>query len=220
MITLTERFRAIYPSADFGALVVKNFKPAADNGFADLLSSELQKIRSRFPDYVRAEYVQHEPLCHYVNYFKKFKKTYFVLQQIESIAVKGQDFPDTFPAVQVLYLSELKNALLIAVYDLDSMQEPVFFDVAAGGERFSGVNDREIILKENDIFMRDAKGIVVSNIYGQDGRTRVKKESQNILFVVNGVEGLSKETIQAALDDMAVYLKTFDPDVEIESINR
>ena len=61
--------------------------------------------------------------------------------------------------MQALYLSELKNAVLIAVYDLDCMQGPVFFDVAAGGESFNAVNEREIVLKENDIFMYDAKGI-------------------------------------------------------------
>ena len=77
MITLTERFRTIYPNADFGALVIKNFHPVSENGFVNLLNTELEKIRGSFTDYVRAEYVKSEPVCHYVKYFKKIQKNLF-----------------------------------------------------------------------------------------------------------------------------------------------
>ena len=114
---------------------------------------------------------------------------------MESIFVKKHDFPETNPAIQALFLTELKYGVLAAVCDMDKMNEPFSIEVADGEETYIGMEGELTTLKRGDIYLRDANGIVVSIIYGQDLRTRVSDYTKNIMFIVKGVEGVSSDII-------------------------
>ena len=210
MIGRTDQLQSIYPATSFGILSITDFHPCNHAAFHEIRQREIKRMESVFDNYARADFVKTEPICRYVDYFKKFKKTYFVLQQIESIFVKQQPFPEAFPVVQALFLSELKHGVLMAACDTDAMKNPFSFDVAGGEETFIGSRGMTITLKAGDMYLRDAEGIVISTIYGQDMRTRVTENSRNILFVIIGVEGIPRNTITVALTDLLCYLQTFD----------
>jgi DNA/RNA-binding domain of Phe-tRNA-synthetase-like protein len=200
-----------YPDAHFGVLVFKDFEPKNTGGFAALRDSEVEAIRGGYADYDRSSFLQTEPVCHYVRFYKRFKKTYHVLNQFETVVLKGAAIPDAHPFIRALFLTEIKDMLLIACHDLDGMERPLFIGAAEGGERYTGAAGQEIELKPGDIFMRDAKGVIVSIIYGQCLRTRVKEDTRNAMFLIDGVPGLSKEAINAGLQDILKYVRAFDP---------
>ena len=129
---------------------------------------------------------------------------------MESIFVKKHDFPKTNPAIQALFLTELKYGVLAAVCDMDKMNEPFSIEVADGEETYIGMEGELTTLKRGDIYLRDANGIVVSIIYGQDLRTRVSDYTKNIMFIVKGVEGVSSDIINSALTDLSYYINEFD----------
>jgi DNA/RNA-binding domain of Phe-tRNA-synthetase-like protein len=210
----TEKLKSIYPTALFGILKVQNFNPDNIAALDEIRQNEIARIEPVFENYLRTDFVKTEPICHYVRYFKKFKKTYLVLQQIESIFVKKHHFPETIPAVQALLLTELKYGVLVAACDTEQMKEPFSIDAADGGETYIGSQGVTITLKEDDMFLRDADGIVISNIYGQDMRTRVTDITKNIMFVIMGIDGVPRNTINSALTDLLHYLQILDRDVE------
>jgi DNA/RNA-binding domain of Phe-tRNA-synthetase-like protein len=210
----TEKLKSIYPAAPFGILKVQNFNPDNIAALDEIRKNEIARIEPLFENYLRADFVKTEPICHYVRYFKKFKKTYFVLQQIESIFVKNHDFPQTIPSVQAMFLTELKYGVLVAALDTDQMKEPFSLDVADGGETYIDSQGAIITLKDDDMFLRDAEGIVISNIYGQDMRTRVTDITKNIMFVIMGIDGVSRNTINSALTNLLHYLQICDKNLE------
>lgn len=61
----------------------------------------------------------------YAAYYKKFKKSYHVLAQLESVIFNGRWLPNTAALVAAMCMAELKNMLLIAGHDLDKITLPV-----------------------------------------------------------------------------------------------
>ena len=215
MITVEQSVHDRYPTAQFGVLCVEGFQPRPDADFAAVKAAEIERVRTQYPDYERKAFVQTEPVSHYAAYYKRFKKTYHVLHQFETIVVKGNSLPDAEPLVQVLFLTEIKHRVLIAGHDLDQIALPLTIHLSQGGEGYTGASGREIELKSDDICMRDADDIILSIIYGQDYRTRMTEMTRNALFLVDGVDGITEALIRPALEDMVGYLRVFDPDVRV-----
>lgn len=207
----------IYPKTPFGILRIEDFSPTAQGieEFKKIKEQELGKIREKYVAYERKEFSQNDPVgSPYVRYYKKFKKTYHVMHQLESI-LKGDNIPDGNPLVQVLFLAELKHAILIACHDMEQTEGDLTITTSRKGEEYLGAGEREVQLKENDIIMRDQKNILVSIIYGQDHNTRITERTKNALYLVDGVPGLSKESVKQTMEDMQKYLSILDPNVTI-----
>ncbi len=203
------------PATPFGILEVHGFTATDTAPFQALVQQELAQAAPRFDSYLRADFVKTEPICHYVKFYKHFKKTYFVLQQLESIFVKRQPFPQALPAIACLFLTELKHHVLVAACDLACVQQPYEIDFTPGGETFIGASGAEITTKPGDLVVRDGGGVILSDIYGQDQRTRVHAQSRELLYFVLGVEGVRAAAMEAALDDLERYVRTLSPDAGI-----
>ena len=73
----------------------------------------------------------------YDAYYKRFKKTYHVQLQLESIAFKGKSIPSVAALVEAMFMAEVKNMLLTAGHDLDTLQLPARLDVTKGDEVYT-----------------------------------------------------------------------------------
>ena len=82
--------------------------------FYDLVHAELDALREKYADYDRKA-VFGENL--YFRFFKKFKKTYPVMQQFESVMFKGRPFPEEDPVMGVPFLLELTTFVLSGTHD-------------------------------------------------------------------------------------------------------
>jgi hypothetical protein len=91
LLIISDEVKKIYPEAFMGILVMKN---------------------------VCNPKKHMEPLKTYNNYYKKFKKTYHVLLQLESIVFKNKSIHKVASLVEVMFIAELKNLLLTAGHDL------------------------------------------------------------------------------------------------------
>ncbi len=58
------------------------------------------------------------PLPAYASYYRAFDKTYHVLGQLKSVAVKGKAIPSVAALVEAMFIAELHNGLLTAGHDL------------------------------------------------------------------------------------------------------
>jgi DNA/RNA-binding domain of Phe-tRNA-synthetase-like protein len=214
MITVEQRLYEKYPNVGFGILSIQGFETSNLSDFEAVKRAEIDRTRKQYAQYDRQAFVQTDPVQHYVRYYKQFKKTYHVLHQLESIVLKDKTIPDADPLVQVLFLAEVKHMMLIAGHDLDCTVGKLKMDLSRGGERYIGASGQEIELKENDIYLRDGDGAILSIIYGQDFRTRITQNTKNVMYLIEGVEGISDERMMATLAEMLRYLRVFNPSVE------
>src|SRR5512138_883490 len=137
-----------------GILAVRNvenpiFHPALD---ARKRAVEAE-LRARFAGTTTDDLKQLETIQPYVSYYKRFGKTYHVLLQLESVALRGKSIPSVEALVEAMFLAELEDQLLTAGHDLESVQTPATVDVATGTERFTRINGQEQQLKAGDMMM-------------------------------------------------------------------
>jgi DNA/RNA-binding domain of Phe-tRNA-synthetase-like protein len=217
LLIISDEVKKVYPEALMGILVMKNVCNPKNREGLDRCTLELENnLRKNFTGLDRADLKNMEPLKTYNNYYKKFKKTYHVLLQLESIVFKNKSIPKVAPLVEVMFMAELKNLLLTAGHDLDALNLPIKLDVSSGGEKYVQISGQEKELIYNDMMVSDSKGIISSIIYGPDQRTQIKTNTQNVLFVVYAPPGIEKFKVFQHLQDIQNYIHIIAPESEIE----
>ena len=216
MLTVTETWKTAYPTASVGILAMRGVANPATCPALEARKAELEtELRERFTGKTRADIKALPEFQAYAVYYKRFKKTYHVQLQLESVALQGKSIPSVAALVETMFMGELKNFLLTAVHDLDVVQPPVRIDVADGSESYVTLNGQSQMLKPGDMFIADAVGVLSSIIYGPDTRTQVTAETRNVLFTVYAPEGITPETAQCHLEDTRDLVWLIAPDAEI-----
>ena len=108
-------------------------------GFYDMVERHLAALREQYRDYVRADVFGQNP---YFRYFRKFKKTYPVMMQFESVLLKGREFPRWNPVTAVPFLVELETHVLCGTHDIDRLMGPVELYQAEEKTPFEGAARR------------------------------------------------------------------------------
>ena len=89
-----------------------------ETGFYDMVEQHVAALREQYRDYVRADVFGQNP---YFRYFRKFKKTYPVMMQFESVLLKGREFPRWNAVTAVPFLVELETHVLCGTHDIDRL---------------------------------------------------------------------------------------------------
>ena len=85
-----------------------------ETGFYDMVEQHVAALREQYREYVRADVFGQNP---YFRYFRKFKKTYPVMMQFESVLLKGREFPRWNAVTAVPFLAELETHVLCGTHD-------------------------------------------------------------------------------------------------------
>jgi len=219
MLIVSEAWRTAYPGAAVGILVMRDVVNPDRHPALDRHKGELQdRLRSRFSGYDRAALKALPVIQAYNAYDKRYKKTYHVLLQLESGALKGRSIPRVSALVEAMFMAELKNLLLTAGHDLEALQMPVRLDVSDGSERYILPNGREQVLKAGDMMIADAQGIISSVIYGPDRRTRITSDTRQVFFAVYAPPGIGEEAVYRHLQDIQANVLLIAPDAVVESL--
>lgn len=182
--------------------------------FRALALEELAACRARFPHYDRKAVFGDHP---YVRYFRKFKKTYPVMLQFESVMFKGQPFPNVNPVTEVPFLLELTSWVLSGTHDADRLQGPVELYLAAEKAPFLGIRDRELHTYPGDLSARDQGGIIFSLIAGTDGRTCARPESRHVFYPLFGIPGLPVSVLEGAMARLKGYVEALSPEAAVQT---
>jgi DNA/RNA-binding domain of Phe-tRNA-synthetase-like protein len=218
MFSVTQAWKTTYPGALAGVLAMRNVANPEHHPALDALRADLERqLRARFAD--REELRALEPLPAYKAYFRRFKKTYHVQMQLESVALKGKSIPRVAALVEAMFIAELKNLLLTAGHDLEVVQPPIRLDVATGAEQYLRINGQEQVLKAGDMYIADAEGILSSVIYGPDKRTRIGPATRKVLFTVYAPPGIEEQAVYQHLQDMEANVRLVAPEAETDLLN-
>ena len=198
----------------FGVLeVVYPDKPLRrTEDFRIMVEEHLRLLREKYADYDRKALFGENV---YFRFFKKFKKTYPVMMQLESFLLKGRPFPMENPVTAIPFLVELETQILSGTHDVDDVHGTV--RLIAGTEKapFAGMRGEEVHTYPGDFCARDNDGIIFSMIAGADARTCAKPGSRHVFYPVFGVAGQPAGEIAAVLDRLEEYVRVLAPEADI-----
>ncbi|MBI4961663.1 MAG: hypothetical protein HY913_00145 [Desulfomonile tiedjei] len=215
MLTISNEWRQTYPDARIGILAMNNVSNPDSHPMLDKEKADLETdLRTLFKG--EASLKSLEPIRTYQAYYKRFRKTYHVQHQLESVVFKGKPIPRVAALVEAMFMEELRNSLLTAGHDLDLVQTPIGVGVAKGDEKYVRLNGQEQILKTGDIKISDSQGVIGCIIYGPDRRTMIRPSTRRAMFVVYGVPGVAEKPIFQHLQGIEANVKLVSPDAQVE----
>jgi DNA/RNA-binding domain of Phe-tRNA-synthetase-like protein len=218
MLATSERWNRTYPGAFIGVLAISNVTNPESCPPLDASKASLEaQLRSDFSGLSRAQLKSHPMLEPYSQYYRRFDKSYHVQHQLESIVLKGKPIPRVAALVEAMFMAELKNLLLTAGHDLDAVDGHLTLDVAAGSEAYTTLSDKEQTLKEGDMFIHDAQGVVSSILHGPDYRTRIKPETSRVVFTVYAPVGIAGARVRDHLQDLTQFVLMVSPGALVEA---
>jgi DNA/RNA-binding domain of Phe-tRNA-synthetase-like protein len=214
-----DTFRESCPGGSAGVLVMRTVvNPASPQALRDRTQAVEESIKDRYAGWVRARLAELPAIRAYNAYYRRFKKTYHVQLQLESVVLKGRSLPRSSALLEAMFSAEIDNLLLTAGHDLAAVQGAVRLGAADGSESYTTLSGEEKSLKPGDMFMADEAGIISSVLYGPDGRTRLSPSTRDALFSVYAPEGITHEAVQRHLEDIRDGVLLAAPSAQVERL--
>jgi DNA/RNA-binding domain of Phe-tRNA-synthetase-like protein len=219
MFKVTEAWKFAFPEAHAGVLVMRAVvNPASHAGLETRKAALEQEIRARYAGMDRSQLEQIPILQVYDAYYKRFKKTYHVQLQLESIAFKGKSIPGVAALVEAMFMAEVEDMLLTAGHDLDSLHLPLTLDVTKVDEIYTLMRGQPQQVKPGDMSISDGAGIISDIIYGPDQRTQIQPGTRNVIYTTYAPAGISPATVAGHLQNIQEYIRLFAPQAQTEML--
>ncbi|MBQ6314679.1 MAG: hypothetical protein IJI11_03645 [Mogibacterium sp.] len=177
-------------------------------GFEAYKNKELEAIMADGADYDREAVFRQHP---YFRYFRKFKKTYPVMMQVESFLLKGRPFPEGEYINAVAFLTELRTHILLGTHDIDRIEGDLILYNETEKTPFTGMINPDSHSYPGDVTGRDDKGIIISMIAGADNRTCIHEDTKNVIYLIFGVAGMTDEEMENVADTIIQGAKALAP---------
>src|ERR1035437_3066039 len=162
-VIVSHEWSFAYPDAHVGMLRMTGVRnPESDPGVDVLLENTGARLRARWAGHSRADLLALPALAAYSAYYRRFGKTYHVLLQLESVALKGKPLRARGSLVSAMFAAELDSGLLTAGHDAELLAGDLTVDLVASGDRYVGIGGREIEATPADMCIPDAVGSVSS----------------------------------------------------------
>jgi len=217
VLAISPAWRLAFPGAHAGILVIRGAaNPPAHAELEDRKRDLEGRLRAQFTGGDRRSIAALPSIAAYNAYYKPFKKTYHVQQQLESIAFKGKDIPSVAGLVEAMFMAELKNQLLTAGHDLDTVRLPITLHVSDGTEQYVVLRGDEQTLKAGDMYIADQEGVISNILYGPDQRTCITAGTRNVLFTVYAPNGIAPQAVHDHLQDIRDYVLIVSPEAHLE----
>lgn len=217
MITLSPAWHKERQPACVGILVVRNAPNCKTNPDLVEASRRLEgELRERFGALDRNGLRDLPVYAAYDAFYRRFRKTYHVQLQLESVLFKGKSIQFPSALVGAMFMAELNSGLLTAAHDLEALKLPLIANIALGGEIYQRLDGAQQALKEGDLYIKDQLGILSSVIYGPDQRTQIRPDTTQAVYTTYGPPGISKRQVLSGLEILEGYLRLFAPNLECD----
>lgn len=206
-----------FPGARLGLLEARGLEPLPTHPALEQARLELEEeLRATCGLLDRRTLREHPVLGVFEAYFRRHGKTYPVLQQLESVASKGRSIPARTCAVTALFMAELKHGLVAAGHDLEKLRAPLILGASRGGETYTNLGGKACVLPVDDLFLRDARGILSSVLQGPEQESPIGPGTRSALFTIYAPSGLPKGSLEAQLEDLGRLLLCFSPQADLD----
>ena len=215
-VLVTDAWRSAFPDSHVGVLLLEGVVNEPATAALQRRAHEIEsQLRDRFAAADRAALTALPSIQAYQRHYRGFGQTYHVLRQLESVALKGKQLSSPSGLVLAMFAAELHSLLLTAGHDADALQPPLVVDRSTADERFAGLGQREHVLRDGDMLMRDQLGIISAVVYGPDQRTRLVDSTRRVLFTTYAPEGIGADEVLRHLDQLASLARLAAPSAAI-----
>jgi len=84
----------------------------------------------------------------------------------------------------------MSTGTLMGAQDAAAVKGSLVCDLAEEGETFGGMR-AEVLCRKGEIVLRDSEGIIATLFQGPDRRTRLNKDTKDIIFFIFSVPGIT-----------------------------
>jgi DNA/RNA-binding domain of Phe-tRNA-synthetase-like protein len=203
VFSMSQNYREIYPNVGFGLTLITGCQDASNPpGFDQYKRKLLRKMRKRENLAQISERIEI-----YARFFQHFGFDCPLTKHLKRTVNSG--FPRYSLFVDAHFMAEMCAGILVAVTDLDRFEGELTLDVAEDGEICAGMGGREFITKKAEIVLRDEKEIVCVLCQGADEKTRVREDTENVLFYAYAVPGIDSPYLEEGLTIAAETIVEF-----------
>lgn len=202
-LNLSQKYVQCYPGVGFGLTLISGCRDVENPPeFKTYKKKHLRKMRKRE---TLAQITRRIDI--YAEFFQGFGYPCPLVKHLKRTVNSG--FPQYALFVDAHFMAEMCAGILVAVTDFDRFDGKLTLDVATEGEICAGMGNRNFVLKENEIVLRDAKDIVCVLCQGADEKTRVRETTGAVLFYAYAVPGIDnahlKEGLRIAAETVASF---------------
>jgi len=216
-ISATDEWRTTHRGAVIGLLELSSVANAQPSAQLEGRKRETEtRLRAAYQGFTRQDFLTLPVMAAYEQYYKRFKKTYHVQLQVESIVLKGKNLPSVSPLVDASFVAEVETFVLTAGHDVAGLQGSLLIDVSHEGDPITQMNGATKPMHTGDMIMKDANGICCSIIYGQDNRSPISSQTTGVLYVAYAPPGVPAETVDAQLQKIEANIRLFCPEALAE----
>ena len=220
LFEVTQAWKSAFPGAHAGVLVMRAVNNPASHAELERAKEDLMgDLRASYGRLERSQLLALPALQVYDEYYKRFKKTYHVQLQLESIVFKGKSIPSVAALVEAMFMAEIKNMLLTAGHDLDSLESPIRLDVTRGDEIYTLMRGQPQQVKPGDMIISDGKGIMSNIIYGPDQRTQIQPGTRNVIYTTYAPAGIEVTGLTRHLQDIEGYVRMFSAEARTDLLH-
>ena len=216
-ITVTDEWKSAHPGASIGLLEVSGAHNTIVSAEFEARKKEVESyLREKYQSFTRQDFLSIPTMLAYVQYYKRFSKTYHVLQQVESIVLKNKNLPVVSPLVDSNFIAEVDTLALAAGHDVSKLQGSILIDVSKTGDQMTQMNGTAKEIPAGDMVMKDEHGVCCCIIYGQDNLSPISPETTHALYVVYAPVKVPVESVEAQLQAIEANIRLLAPSVVVE----
>ena len=200
---MSQKYLDAYPKVGFGLTLISGCCDA-DNpaGFDPYKRKLLRKMRKRQNLALISERIET-----YADYFQQFGYDCPLTKHLKRTINSG--FPRYSLFVDAHFMAEMCAGILVAVTDFNKFEGKLILDVAEEKETCAGMGGREFVTRKGEIVLRDEKEIVCVLCQGADEKTRVSRNTADVLFYAYAVPGIDRSHLKDGLSIAADALVEF-----------
>jgi DNA/RNA-binding domain of Phe-tRNA-synthetase-like protein len=200
---MSTKYLETYPGVGFGLTLISGCRNASNPpDFDQYKRKHLRKMRKRETLAQISERIEM-----YASFFQRFGFECPLTKHLKRTINSG--FPRYSLFVDAHFMAEMCAGILVAVTDYKRFDGKLTLDVAAEGEICAGMGGRDFITREAEIVLRDEKEIVCVLCQGADEKTRIRDDSENVLFYAYAVPGIERPYLKEGLTIAADTLVDF-----------
>ncbi len=201
--SMSQQYLEAYPDVGFGLTLITRCRDDSNPpGFDPYKRKLLRKMRKRE---TLAQITERIEI--YNRFFQSFGFDCPLPKHLKRTINSG--FPRYSLFVDAHFMAEMCAGILVAVTDFGQFDGKLTLDVADEGETCAGMGGRDFITQKGEIVLRDEKEIACVLCQGADEKTRVKEETEDVLFYAYAVPGIAGQYLKEGLTIAADTLVEF-----------
>jgi len=196
-----------FPGLNLGVVIARQID---NTGSADEVIGLIRKREREIRENYNTETLSQEPKIEswrkaYSAFGAKPKKYKSSVESLYRMILKGVDLRPINKIVDIYNYISVKHMIPAGGDDAEKVDGDIVLRFAGGDERFTALNSDETeTAKEGEVIYSDDKEVLCRRWNWREcDKTKMKEETRDVVLVVEGLPPVTREELNAALDDLS-----------------